>query len=114
MGTFTPTCANQRFTCIEVETGKVKWTTSQSFGKYWSMVANGKEILALDQKGVLRLIRANPEKFELLSERKVSDQETWAHLAVDGDTLFIRDLQGLSAWSWTESTPSVPEDCDLR
>jgi len=97
---------NQRFTCIEVETGKVKWTTSQSFGKYWSMVANGKEILALDQKGVLRLIRANPEKFELLSERKVSDQETWAHLAVDGDTLFIRDLQGLSAWSWTEAGPS--------
>lgn len=95
---------NQRFSCIEAATGKVKWTTTQSFGKYWSMVANGDKILALDQRGILRLIRANPEKFEVLSERKVSDQETWGHLAISGDEVLIRDLNGLSVWEWRKKS----------
>ena len=43
---------------------------------------------------------ANPEKFELLDQRTVSDSETWAHLAVAGEELFVRELNGLSAWRW--------------
>ena len=93
---------NQRITCFEVATGKKKWTSTERFGKYWSMVAQGERILALDESGMLYLIRATPEKFDLLSSFRVSDSETWAHLAVAGDQLFIRELDGLSAWQWSE------------
>jgi outer membrane protein assembly factor BamB len=99
---------NQRFACIDIATGDAKWTTTQSFGKYWSMIAQGDKILALDQRGVLRLIKANPEKYELISERKVSDQETWGHLGLSGDTIFIRDLNGLNAWEWSHGKPAAP------
>ncbi|MFM7150937.1 MAG: PQQ-binding-like beta-propeller repeat protein [Gemmataceae bacterium] len=93
---------NQRFTCVDLESGKTMWTTSKAFGKYWSMVAQGDKILALDQKGILYLIKANPEKFELIDEKKVSDQETWGHIAIAGDEIFIRELKGLIALRWTQ------------
>jgi outer membrane protein assembly factor BamB len=90
---------NQRFVCIDAQTGETKWTT-KPFGKYWSMVANGNRILALDQRGELLLIDANPEAFTLLDSRKISEDETWAHLAVSGDQIFIRELNAIVAWQW--------------
>src|SRR5262249_13521974 len=91
---------NQRFTCLNLKTGEECWTTDKAFGKYWSMVVQGDRILALDQVGILCLIRANPEKFELLDSRKISDEETWAHLAVCGDELFVRELNAIAAYRW--------------
>ena len=90
---------NQRFTCINLATGETRWTTT-SFGKYWSLVTNGDRILALDERGELLLIRANPEKFEKLDSRKISDDPTWAHLAVCGDEVFVRELNALVAYRW--------------
>jgi outer membrane protein assembly factor BamB len=91
---------SQRFRCLDLATGAEKWMTDRSFGKYWSLVAQGDRILALDEKGVVYLIRATPEKFELLGEAKVSKEESWAHLAVVGDQLFVRDLAGLTVLRW--------------
>ncbi len=91
---------NQRFACIELATGKERWATTP-FGKYWSLVAQGHKILALDERGDLLLINANPEQFELLSQRHVSDSPTWAHLAVCGDEVFVRDLKGLTVFRWS-------------
>ncbi|MFO0877495.1 MAG: PQQ-binding-like beta-propeller repeat protein [Gemmataceae bacterium] len=91
---------NQRFTCIDLENGKTCWTTAKPFGKYMSMVAQGDRILALDQRGILFLFKANPEKFEQIDERRVSKQETWGHLAVVGDEIYIRELKGLTVFRW--------------
>ena len=57
-------------------------------------------LLALDQRGQLFRLRANKEKFDLLDKRKLTDAETWAHLAVAGDQLFVRELNALSAYQW--------------
>ncbi|RLS33747.1 MAG: pyrrolo-quinoline quinone [Planctomycetota bacterium] len=95
---------NQRFACLDLTTGKENWITTP-YGKYWSLVAQGERILALDETGDLRLVRATPEKFVLLGEAQVSQRESWAHLAVtaapDGATeLWIRDISGITAWRW--------------
>jgi outer membrane protein assembly factor BamB len=90
---------NKRFTCIDLKTGDRTWT-SKPYGQYWSLVAQADRILALDQRGVLLLIKANPKAFELIDEMKVSDEETWAHLAVSGDELFIRELNALAVYRW--------------
>lgn len=89
---------NQRFTCIDLESGKEMWTTTP-YGKYWSMIANGSKILALDERGDLLLINATPEKFDLLDTRKVAD-DSWAHVAIVGDEIYIRELKGLTAYRW--------------
>jgi len=93
---------NQRFACIDLATGKQNWIT-RPYGKYWSMVSNGQSILALDQRGDLLLIKANPQAFELVESRHVSDKSTWAHLAVSGDQVFIRGLDSLMAFKWADS-----------
>ena len=92
---------SQRALCIELATGAEKWTTTESFGKYWSMVAQSDRILALDERGELILVKATPEKFDVLSRRKVAESDAWAHLAVDGSELYIRELKALSVWDWS-------------
>ncbi|MFM7206726.1 MAG: PQQ-binding-like beta-propeller repeat protein [Planctomycetaceae bacterium] len=90
---------NQRFACLDLATGKEAWVT-KPFGRYWSMVAQGDRILALDETGDLRLVRATAEEFELLGEAKVAAEESWAHLAIEGHDLYVRDLEGLTAYRW--------------
>ncbi len=90
---------NQRFACLDLTTGKEAWVT-QPFGRYWSLVAQGERILALDETGDLRLIRATPEKYDLLGEARVATAESWAHLAVEGNEVYVRDLDGLTAYRW--------------
>ncbi|NIL97860.1 MAG: PQQ-binding-like beta-propeller repeat protein [Planctomycetales bacterium] len=90
---------NQRFACIDLASGREKWRT-RPYGKYWSLVARGDRILALDERGDLLLIRANPEKFQLLGSVPLSDDPTWAHLAVSGSQLFVRELKALVAYTW--------------
>jgi outer membrane protein assembly factor BamB len=89
---------NQRFVCLDLATGTEKWTTTP-FGKYWSLIGNGSKLLALDEKGELLLINATPEKFDLLDRRKVTEN-SWAHLAIVADELFVRDIKGLTVHRW--------------
>ncbi len=91
---------DRRLLCVDVTTGKEQWRTDERFGEYWSLAANGDKILALDQRGSLFLLKANPQEFELLDQRKVADSEAWAHLAVCGEEVFVRDLTGLTVWKW--------------
>jgi outer membrane protein assembly factor BamB len=97
---------NQRFTCIRLATGESRWTT-KPYGKYWSLVSNGDRIMALDERGELLLIRANPEAFELLDSRKISDESTWAHLAICGDEVFVRELNAMTAYRWQRVADSA-------
>ncbi|MEW4488173.1 PQQ-binding-like beta-propeller repeat protein [Thalassoglobus sp. JC818] len=90
---------NQRFTCIDLKTGERKWT-STPYGKYCSMIAQNDRILALDERGQLLLLKANPEEFELLDERKVCEGEAWAHLAVHRDDVIVRELNAVSLFRW--------------
>ena len=91
---------NKTFNCIDLETGEEKWRSSERFGDYWSMVVHDQRILALDQKGELLLIRADPESFQLLDRRVLSEQPTWAHLAVTPSGLFVRELYAMTAYAW--------------
>jgi outer membrane protein assembly factor BamB len=90
---------HQRFTVLDWATGESGWT-SEPFGTYWSMVARGGKILALDEAGKLLLIQADPSRFVLLDSKEVTQSPAWAHLAVAGNELFIRELNGITAYRW--------------
>jgi len=91
---------NQRLVCLDLATGAERWR-SRPYGKYWSMITNGQQILALDEQGKLLLIQPKPEAFELIDERVVSRNECWAHLAMVDQQVFVRHLLGLSVFQWT-------------
>ncbi len=96
---------NQRFVCLHAATGTERWTT-RPFGKYWSMVANGDKLLALDQRGELLLIHASPDEFKLLGRRQVAEN-SWAHLAIVNNEIFVRDLAGITAFVWDHDPADV-------
>jgi outer membrane protein assembly factor BamB len=89
---------NQRFLCLDAESGEEKWTTTP-FGKYWSMIAHGNQILALDQRGELLLINANPNEFELVDRIRVAE-DSWAHIAVCGNEVFVRAIDAMMVFEW--------------
>ena len=91
---------SNRFACYDLKTGKEEWVSSKSFGKYMSLVINGDKILALDQKGILYLIKADPKKLNILSEREVVDGESWAHLGIQNKKMMIRGLNRLYVFDW--------------
>lgn len=95
---------NGRLACLDLATGTERWI-SRPFGEYWSMVTRGDKILSLDASGELHLLRANPERLELLDSREVAGQPTWGHLAVSGDEIFVRELEAVAAYRWSASPP---------
>lgn len=96
---------DRRFCCIDPKAKEVTWVSKERFSQYWSMIANDTRIIALDQRGELLLIEADPKAFRLLDRRMIAKQETWAHLAVAGDQVFVRELKAIAAYHW-----SVPSD----
>jgi outer membrane protein assembly factor BamB len=91
---------SNRFGCIDLETGEQLWTSPPTGDSYWSLAAQGDRILALSDNGKLRLIKADPASYNVLSEREVIDGETWAHVAPAGKQIFIRSQDSLLAFDW--------------
>ncbi|MHB8973385.1 MAG: hypothetical protein ACYC3X_24900 [Pirellulaceae bacterium] len=56
-------------------------------------------VRALDERGELLLIHASPDQFDLLDRRTIAD-DAWAHLALCGQEVFVRELTGLTALLW--------------
>ena len=92
---------NKRFACIDLKEGKEAWIT-RPYGEYWSMVSNGEKILALDQAGKIRLIAHNPAEYTMLGELKITDEESWAHLAIAGSDVVIRTQKSLCLYQWKD------------
>ena len=90
---------NQRFACFDLKNGVEKWR-SKPYGKYASLVAADGKILALDQRGQLLMIEANPNEFKVLDSRQVGD-DSWAHVAVTRENVVVRNLKDVSVFEWT-------------
>ncbi|MEO1084891.1 MAG: PQQ-binding-like beta-propeller repeat protein [Acidobacteriota bacterium] len=106
---------NGRLTAIRLADGERLWTT-KPMGSYWSMAHRDDRILALNEQGEMLLIHASPDAFNLIDRKEVAKSETWAHLAVAGDLVIVRDLDALSAWRWKEAAaePATETTADVR
>ena len=64
-------------------------------------------MLVLAQSGKLLLLNATPEKYDVLDSRQV-DTDSWAHLAIRGEMIYVRGLKKLHAFKWASknTTPS--------
>ncbi len=91
---------SKRLACLDLVSGETKWISKQRFGDYWSMVATDDKILALDSKGVLYLLKANPEKLEILGQVDLATNDSWAHVAIVGDRVFVRGLNSMAVYQW--------------
>lgn len=87
---------DEQLVCLDL-TGKVVWTSGSAnkFGLGPYIVVN--DILyVLNDEGILSLIDASSEKFNLLARAKVLEgHECWGPLALAGERLLLRDLTTL-------------------
>jgi len=85
-----------QLTCLD-RRGEILWKSGRrtTFGKAAYLVVDG-IVLALDDDGRMRAVRATPERFELLGKARVLDgPEAWGPMACAGDRLLVRDLNVL-------------------
>jgi outer membrane protein assembly factor BamB len=90
-----------RFTCLDLTDGTERWTSGPTGDSYWSLARRGDRILALSDTGLLRLIVATPQAYEVLFELELVEGQTWAHLAPAGRELYVRELHSLVAFRWS-------------
>lgn len=83
--------------CLDLMTGKQMWKTN---GEGSLTYADGMAYL-YDVKGIMKLVRASPEKFEETGEFKVpkgGEGPYWAHPVVCGGRLYVRHSDKLFAY----------------
>ncbi|MFT4543164.1 MAG: outer membrane protein assembly factor BamB, partial [Planctomycetota bacterium] len=91
---------NNRFACVDLERGEEKWTSSPTGDSYWSLAYQGDRILALSDTGRLRMLKATPSGYEVIQERDLVNDQSWAHIAPVGNQLFVRAQESLIAFEW--------------
>jgi outer membrane protein assembly factor BamB len=91
--------AHGQFFCLDAATGKTLWTSEGRMGENAAILAADKVLLALTTNSELIVLRANPERFERLASYTVSDTPTWAHPAVTGNKILIKDRDTLALWT---------------
>lgn len=84
-----------RLVCLSLETGELVWSSTSVPGKYFSIVAAGNALLVLNSEGDLRVFRADVKECVELAKWTVSGKGVWAHLAVAGNRIYVKDRETL-------------------
>lgn len=86
---------SSKFTAFEWRTGKIAWQ-HRMFTMAQCLYADNK-VIFLDQKGFLTIAKVSPEKFEVLSSIKKTEQVSWTLPTLIGTKLYLRDRKVIMA-----------------
>jgi outer membrane protein assembly factor BamB len=84
--------ADQELRCVDLETGSVKWG-EKGFGQ-GSIIAAGDRLIVLSDKGELSVVRANPDRFELLARSQVIGGKCWTSPVIARGAIYVRNARG--------------------
>jgi outer membrane protein assembly factor BamB len=78
--------------CMNYETGEVAW--EQRGGGFGSLVAADGKLFYLNDKGMVAVVPANPEKFTVTAKGQVLDGQCWTAPVLANGRLFCRNSEG--------------------
>lgn len=82
---------NRLLTAFDPETGRRIWEGRASPGTYWpSLIAGEGKLYATNQHGMVSVIAAGTDEFQLVAENKVDDPTRGATPAIAGGCLLLR------------------------
>lgn len=90
--------AGQLF-CADTRTGKARWTNEGRFGENASLLVAGNFVLALSTEGRLEIIENSPRQFQKVQSYQLSENPTWASLAVVDSALLVKDQETLTCFA---------------
>lgn len=89
--------------CIDVESGKTRWTRNRVGTYHATVIKAGDKLLLLEEKGDLVLIQPDAKEYKELARSRVCGQ-TWSHPALSGGRLYVRDAKDLRCVELPSST----------
>lgn len=88
-----------QFFGIEPKTGKTVWTGEGRQADNAAMLARGTTLFALTTNAELLVFRASSSGLQHIANYTVADTPTWAHPAILGNRVLVKDQGSLSLWS---------------
>jgi outer membrane protein assembly factor BamB len=82
------------FVCMEFETGKEKWRVTDRGLMVGSLIAAGKRLIILGQRGELVFAMSNPEKFEEINRYQAIGGRCWTMPVLANGKLYLRNARG--------------------
>ena len=87
-----------RLFCLDARTGERLWEGPGERGDNAVLFDLGPALLVLSTEARLAAVSTSAPEFSLLAEYRVADSPTWAHPALAGDRLLVKDKTQLACW----------------
>jgi outer membrane protein assembly factor BamB len=88
-----------QFVALDPASGKTLWSTRGREADNASFIRAGEWLLIGTTNSELIVVRASAASFEEVTRYTVADSTMWAHPAVAGRTIAVKDVDGLIVWS---------------
>ena len=88
-----------QFFAVDVATGRTLWTTKGRETENAALIRVPGHTLIQTTEGELIVAKDSTTGFEVVKRYDVADSSTWAHPALVGNQLYVRDANSLTAWT---------------
>jgi outer membrane protein assembly factor BamB len=83
---------------LDAATGRLLWSGPARAGEHAALVNAGPVVLAVSERGTLVALDPAADRYRELYRVRLSESATWAHPAVAGADLLLKDETRLSCW----------------
>jgi hypothetical protein len=84
---------------VDLASGKTLWTTTGRQGDNASLLIAGQLLLMTTTGSDLIVARANPARYDEVKRYTIAESAVWAHPAVSGRALVVKDVDKLICWT---------------
>jgi len=88
-----------QFFALDLATGNTLWTTRGREGDNASIVRAGPLLLLFTTNAEMIVARATPARWEEVKRYSIADSAVWAHPAVLGNQILVKDVDQLILWT---------------
>jgi outer membrane protein assembly factor BamB len=88
-----------QFFAIDIASGRTLWTTPGREGENASIIATGELLLLSTTNAELIVARTDAERFAEIKRYSTAESAVWAHPAVFGHTILVKDVDKLICWT---------------
>jgi D-alanyl-D-alanine carboxypeptidase len=89
-----------QFVAVDAAGGKTLWSTQGREGENASILGSPSWLLASTTEGKLVVARASAEKYEEVRRYQIAESPVWAHPAITGKSIIVKDADKVICWSF--------------